>query len=119
MSAKHPSSTAVLPVRSATSANKTGAWEEIQGNVEDVVKDACARKTKAAAFQPTFTDISACSEVTRGIAQDYEKVRLIPFSQYDYLLIQLFRMPRNSQAAPRRYPGVGAEGSYSYPGKRR
>ncbi len=77
MSANHAFSAAVLPVKIATSVNKTGAWEEVQGSVEEVVKDASARKTKAAAFQPTFTDVSACSEVTRGIAQDYEKVRLI------------------------------------------
>lgn len=89
MSAKHARSTAVLPVRSVTSVNKMSAWEEIQGNVEDVVKDASAKKIKAAAFQPTFTDVSACSEVTRGIAQDYEKVRIISRPNFDYLLIQL------------------------------
>lgn len=89
MSAKHISSTAILPVRSATSVNKVGAWKEVHGTVENVVKDASARKIKAAAFQPTFTDVSACSEITRGIAQDYEKVRLIPPSKFNYLLIQL------------------------------
>ena len=61
--------------RALVSKNK--AWIEVEKNADKIAKDALARKTKAAAFQPTFTDTSACNELIRGVALDYEKVGLL------------------------------------------
>lgn len=50
---------------------------EVETNANHITEDAILRKIKAAAYQPTFTDASACNELTRGITLDYEKVGLL------------------------------------------
>ncbi|EKV05122.1 hypothetical protein Pdw03_2995 [Penicillium digitatum] len=66
-------SPAVLRLQSVALLNKNKAWMEVEKNAEKIAQDALAKKTKAAAFQPTFTDTSACNELIRGVALDYEK----------------------------------------------
>lgn len=74
MSTSDAPSTAVLPLRSVTLPIKNKAWMEVKTNADHITEDAFLRKIKAAAYQPTFSDASACNELTRGITRDYEKV---------------------------------------------
>ncbi|KAJ5259347.1 hypothetical protein N7478_012328 [Penicillium angulare] len=77
MSASDTHSPAVLRLQSVPLLNKSKAWMEVESNADKIAKDALARNTKAAAFQPTFTDSSACNKLIRGVALDYEKVGLL------------------------------------------
>jgi hypothetical protein len=47
---------------------------EVETNADHITEDAILKKIKAAAYHPTFSDASACNELTRSITLDYEKV---------------------------------------------
>lgn len=74
MSANDAPLSAILPLRSVSSSFKSKAWEEVEKDAEATAADAITRQTKAAAFQPRFTDTSACNELIRSTAHDYERV---------------------------------------------
>lgn len=72
MSTSDGVSSSVLALRNVATPDKHDkAWTEVEADAEAISNDAITRKTKAAAFQPTFTEASACNELIRGIAQDY------------------------------------------------
>jgi hypothetical protein len=75
---------AVLPLNTVASSSKDKAWMEVEKDAVLVAEDAIARKSKAAAFQPLFTDNSACNELIRSIAIEYEKVSLLKPNRFAF-----------------------------------
>jgi hypothetical protein len=74
MSASDALSTSVVRLQTVPPLNNTKAWGEVEKIAEKVALDALAREKKAAAFQPMFTNGSACNEIIRCVALDYERV---------------------------------------------